>query len=341
VYEVDFLPVGDGGRSGDAIALRYSAPNPANDDQVVVVIDGGFSDDGEALVEHITRYYGTSRVDLVVSTHPDGDHANGLCHLLEELTVGELLIHDPRTRLRDTDGLALDTVLDLIDLADKYSVPRTEPFTGLTRFDDSFLVAGPTQEYYAQMLDEQVRQHEQPPAEGIRKALTAAGTWLKHIAGRPVERLTDAGITSPRNNSSVICQVLADGNRLLFTADAGQPALTDAAEFLDRSGFSPSSWPLSLVQAPHHGSRRNVGPTVLNRLLGDHTMSDRGHCVASTAREAERHPNPSRRQRFRAPRLSGGTDRRPNYLLLLERADQAWLGFCGTPGVRRRQRRDR
>jgi hypothetical protein len=71
-YEIDFLPVGDGSKSGDAIALRYG--NLASGDpnqQMVIVIDGGYTDDGEALVELIKTHYNTDYVDVVVSTHPD------------------------------------------------------------------------------------------------------------------------------------------------------------------------------------------------------------------------------------------------------------------------------
>ena len=153
MYEVDVLPVGEGEKSGDAIALRYSTTGSWSD-QVVVVIDGGFGDDGEALVEHITRWYGTDQVDLVVSTHPDGDHVGGLRHVLEQLAVAELLVHDPRAHVTDIDGLALDAVLGLIDMADDRGVRRTEPYTGLSRFAGTFQVCGPTREYYRELVAE-------------------------------------------------------------------------------------------------------------------------------------------------------------------------------------------
>lgn len=291
VYEVDFLPVGDGGRSGDAITLRYTAPNPANGDWVVVVFDGGFSDDGEALVRHIKRYYGTSRVDLVVSTHPDGDHVGGLHHVLEQLTVGELLVHDPRPHLTSTAGLALDAVLELIDLADRLGVPRAEPFTGLSRFGETFQVCGPTREYYRLLLTEQLAGAGRQDL-GMKSAFAAGLRALLGVIGRPVERLTDRGVTSPRNDSSAICQVVAGADRLLFTGDAGQPALAHAADRLEVLGFDAERQPIRLFQAPHHGSRRNVGPTVLDRLLGAHTSTARGACVVSAAAAADRHPNP-------------------------------------------------
>jgi hypothetical protein len=68
MYEIDFLPVGDGARSGDAIALRYGNLEGARAEQTVIVIDGGFTDDGAALVELIKTHYGTEHVDIVLAT---------------------------------------------------------------------------------------------------------------------------------------------------------------------------------------------------------------------------------------------------------------------------------
>lgn len=292
MYEVDFLPVGESERSGDAIALRYTTTG-SWDDQVVVVIDGGFSDSGQALVQHIQRWYGTSTVDLVINTHPDGDHVGGLRHVLEQLHVRELLVHDPGAHLGRTDGLALDAVQGLIELADELGVPRAEPFAGMDLLGGNLLVCGPSHAYYGDLLSEQVAgAGRQDTAGYVVKAARAAGAWLRAATCRPIERLTDNGTTSPRNNSSVICQVTVGASRLLFTGDAGQPALEQAADRLEADGVTPDTWPLRFVQAPHHGSRRNVGPTVLDRLLGGQTYQPRGTCFVSAAQGAERHPNP-------------------------------------------------
>jgi hypothetical protein len=45
------------------------------------------------------------------------------------------------------------------------------------------------------------------------------------------------------------------------------------------------------MQIPHHGSKRNVGPTILNRLLGEPgTQTLRYEAVASAAKAAPKHP---------------------------------------------------
>lgn len=95
-YEIDFLPVGEGEHGGDAIAFRFgNLYNQWAPTQTVVVVDGGYSDVGPELVKHIQGYYGTNRVNLAVSTHPDADHVNGLRTVLEETEVDELFLHRP------------------------------------------------------------------------------------------------------------------------------------------------------------------------------------------------------------------------------------------------------
>src|SRR5271155_1444483 len=90
--EIDFLQVGDGERSGDAVALRYGDLPTGFE---VMVIDGGNKASGEALVRHITSEYGTTTVGHVLNTHPDGDHSSGLTEVLRYLDVKKLWMHRP------------------------------------------------------------------------------------------------------------------------------------------------------------------------------------------------------------------------------------------------------
>jgi flavorubredoxin len=46
--------------------------------QTVVVVDGGYPEVRPELVKHIRSYHRTNHVNLIVSTHPDADHVNGL-----------------------------------------------------------------------------------------------------------------------------------------------------------------------------------------------------------------------------------------------------------------------
>lgn len=300
VYEVDLLPVEnpdqDGGKSGDAIAMRFDRRDGQG--TAVVVIDGGFRDIGDDLVEHIQEYYGTKTVDLMISTHPDQDHVNGLVAVVNGLTVRRLLIHQPRlhtNRLGDFTNLeALD---ELLKVARRRGVTITEPFTGQTYFGGQVRILGPTRDYYRQLLGRQTT------SQAIRAK--ASFSWPELFFGRqdalsrtrlslPPETLTDDVETAARNSSSVVTLVTVDARRLLFTGDAGIEALEHAAVEYERAVGKFDDSPLALFQGPHHGSRHNLGPTILNRILGTPEAPFNPGCTAviSSAKAAPKHPSP-------------------------------------------------
>jgi len=51
-FEIDFLGV-ETAKSGDAITLRYSV----NGTEGIHVVDGGYLDTGDQIVEHLKTYY--------------------------------------------------------------------------------------------------------------------------------------------------------------------------------------------------------------------------------------------------------------------------------------------
>jgi len=85
-------------------------------------------------------------------------------------------------------------------------------------------------------------------------------TWAK-------ERLKDGGQTSASNESSTVLYGSFDGQKpALLTGDAGIWALTWAANYAEQNQLPLRNF--GFIQVPHHGSRRNVGPTILDRLVG-------------------------------------------------------------------------
>ena len=94
-FEIDFFPVGEGDKSGDAIAFRYGNLTGPRAEQTVVVVDGGTKAAGEAIVSHLRNYYATDFADSILSTHPDLDHSSGLAAVMESLDFGQLVMHRP------------------------------------------------------------------------------------------------------------------------------------------------------------------------------------------------------------------------------------------------------
>jgi beta-lactamase superfamily II metal-dependent hydrolase len=318
-YEIDFLPVGEGEQSGDAIVLRFGDLYGERSQQTVIVVDGGFKESGEELVKHVKKYYGTSRVDLVVSTHPDADHAGGLEVVLEELEVGRLWMHQPWNHTDDIarmfkDGRvtddsvrkalrrSLDTARGLERLAEKKGIPLAEPFAGLTDDAGCLRVLGPTEDFYESLLPDFRGTPE--PKEGvgvIKKVAAEVREIICKIAERwDFETLDDEGETSAENNSSTVLLLTVDGRTSLLTGDAGIPALINVADLLEAEASRIST--LKFIQVPHHGSQRNVGPSVLDRLVGPKQSEDKKimtSFVSASKGGAPKHPSKKVTNAFR------------------------------------------
>jgi beta-lactamase superfamily II metal-dependent hydrolase len=288
LFEIDFIPVGEAGRHGDAIALRFTK----QDGSVArVVIDAGFEPSGRALVEHFDRWYGTRAVDLAILTHPDGDHIGGMGHVIRDLEVETLCLH----RIGERGGSTLRAakeVSDLIELAESQGTTVAEPFAPSYAFGGMLRFLSPTEDWYHDLVQAQVA--ETGGVGGtrlshvVRAARRAGRRFLDSLPGE--RRFDDDGGTNPRNNSSIVSLLEVDGTRFLFTADAGVPALERAWDQLQAFGANTS--PPEFVDIPHHGSRKNASSDVLDRLLGPVGQAQTKSAYVNVAPEAERHPSP-------------------------------------------------
>ncbi len=285
-FELDFITVGKGERSGDAIAMRYGSLSGR---QQVLIIDGGSKESGQKLVDHVKSTYGTERVDYVVNTHPDVDHSSGLSVVLENLDVGCLYMHRPWNhagRIRDLfhDGRITDASLEerirdalnaaheLEAIALKREIPMIEPFQGVA-VGPHFRVLSPEEVWYVKdLLPNFERLPEVKKEATFAEALMGGvATVAKSVAElvaetMGVETLKEGGVTRPENESSVVLYGEVYEKRLLFTGDAGVQALSSAIIHAQLSGISLKD--LDYIQVPHHGSRNNVSPTVLNEMMG-------------------------------------------------------------------------
>ena len=303
MYELDFLPVenedGDSTRSGDAITARFT--HPTEDRQIVIAVDAGFSAIGATVADHIQKYYKTNRIDLVVSTHPDTDHLNGLKTLLETCDVDELLIHKPWLHNHQAHKIGnYERIVEIVELAESLGVTVTEPFAGLMRFGGAVTLLGPTKDYYSEMLAQAIS--EADGTIGLSASARFSATLTKGVkvlrrtlSAYPFELLTDVDDTGPRNNMSVITLLNVDSHRMLLTGDAGIRALDQGIDVYEvLMGDTIAKLPLHLLQAPHHGSHHNLGPTVLDRILGPvgapHSTGTSAFISSSEA--SEKHPSP-------------------------------------------------
>ena len=295
--EVDFLAVGNGEKSGDAIAMRWGDFSDANK-QFVVVIDGGTKESGEKLVELIKNTYNTSHVGLLICTHPDGDHASGLRVVLEKLSVSKIWMHQPwnhsdhirhmfqdgritANSLSDRLKEAFNFAHEIQEIAEKQDITIEEPFAGkkISGGGAEFTILGPSRDYYRSLIPDFDKSPVTKAATSILGTVKEAVKWVAETLH--IETLGEDGETSAVNNSSLITHLAFDTKQVLFTGDAGIPAMKKALDYADAIGVAVND--LSLFQVPHHGSKRNVSPSILNRIKAV-------SAYISAAEKAEKHP---------------------------------------------------
>lgn len=292
LYQIEFLPVGKGEKSGDAICLRYSLDNGLN--WVVGVIDGGDQDSGEAIVAHVRGFYNVDHIDFVLCTHPDKDHSSGLAVVLEQMSVGLLLMHCPwecaehifdrvndgRTTLESLRKKLIDGhphAFNLYQIAVRNRIPLHRPYSNIDGPGIPCLtILGPSVDYYLEKLinfrsitgvtEDGSHLFDLADRGMVRGIIERAVNWVAE--NWDVETLVDPAPndTSSENSSSVITHFNFGGEYALFTGDAGVEALSLAADRMEQLQLPLQNF--FFFQAPHHGSKRNLGPSVLNRLVG-------------------------------------------------------------------------
>lgn len=298
MFDIDFLAVenddSSSTHSGDAIIAHFSVPGRS--EPAIVVIDAGYSGTGDEVADHIRDYYGTDRVDLIISTHPDSDHLNGIKTVLDRCRVDELWIHQPDLYIDASAMGNHDKLVEVLDLAIVKGVVIREPFAGLSAFGDSLTVLGPTADYYKSLVGDIVNAPTTysafESAYGSTIVKLAARALNKVLQYFPIETLRDDDDDSARNQSSVILLLDIDGDRLLFTGDAGIEALNRAADGYEVLHGSFGAAPLHMFQVPHHGSKHNLGPTVLDRVVGAGAGPRVITAIASSSKSSEKHPSP-------------------------------------------------
>jgi beta-lactamase superfamily II metal-dependent hydrolase len=292
--EIEFFAVGEGSKAGDAIIVRYGDVNNFK----IMIVDGGTAETGEKLVAHLKKQFSpTVALEHVVLTHSDVDHASGLREVLREIPVANVWMHIPWLLAKEakqyfkkkdwTDEALYKNIKDKYDIVAELAELAFHKSTVYYPFEGSqigpFRVLSPDRTTYLRLMT----QFDKTP-DPDQQLLEGLHMWLAKASSNPLlallekaaakvqkwvpeswsqERLKDGGVTSASNETSVVMYADCGNNRrILLTGDAGVNALRWAGDYASSINYPLQQF--SFVQIPHHGSRRNVGPTVLNYLLG-------------------------------------------------------------------------
>lgn len=299
---IDLLPVGTGSKSGDSIVIQYG------DDffRQTIIVDGGSLAAGDAVVKHISDNFGPQTViEHMICTHQDADHASGLRRIIQNFKVQNLWVHQPwlyanelvgafrhrwsaeglRRHLRED---CFPIVASLCDLAEEYGIPLRQPLQGVAI--GPLRVLAPSIDRFLEL----VPQMGQTPAarslaeDGMFASMikSVKEAVLNTVEGWGFETLSTPApnATSVTNETSVVLYGEFNGQRMLLTGDAGVGALQDAIEGAARHALP--IWSPDFIQVPHHGSRRNVSPELLDVILGKKQLEGearRGSAVSSVS----------------------------------------------------------
>jgi beta-lactamase superfamily II metal-dependent hydrolase len=288
--EIDMLDVAN----ADSIIIQvYDGKEHAS-----IVIDGGNASDGDIVLQQLDRL-GIRSLDLIINTHPDADHIDGLRTLIDGITVGQVWIHDPSEHKASErmvyqklseqqfssavfEYKSLTETYSLIDFIDSRGIKRLEPFAGL-QFrlpgSASIEIVGPSVNYYEDLLE-----HFEDKARDLvlNEVLSSVQEAIKGLKTQqtPEEIIDEKNDESPTNNSSVLTLIRHSTNSYLFTGDAGPDAFNQARIAQNLSG---QFW----MQIPHHGSRRNLTTELIKYF------SPRVGFVSAKGGEDQKHPNPA------------------------------------------------
>ena len=316
-YEIDVLAVGDK-KSGDAICVRYGNPQTSYQ---VILIDGGYSDNSDKIIEHVRTYYQTDCIDHMVLSHADNDHACGLIGVLKHFRIRALYMNRPWVYAPQMlqyfhgnftlPGLVTDIksrheyLIELEKIAEVKGTPVYTLFQG--QQIGPITVLAPSEQRYISLLPDLSKTPKSYAAEstavfdvfgGIGTVVKTAVRFIRETWTR--ETLSnDPEPTSASNETSAVQLMEYDDRRILFTADVGPAGLTEAARYAHSLGRLGN---LKWVQLPHHGSRRNVTPQVLDWWLGPPLQDEsttRGVAYCSAAVNDKEHPRKKVENGFR------------------------------------------
>lgn len=270
---------------GDAILITYGDDDATHR----VIVDGGpyYSyDDPGGLFDRLSELPEDERhIELLVMTHIDTDHIDGVIRLLQEqalgLTFGDIWFNGWKHvqlavdgELGGIQGEILGALLD--DLGLPWNVNEAWEATkgAVVVPDDGALpvaeIAGGAKLTLLSPRPEELRKLEDKWDEAVRAADFVPGdadAALAELADRsrlrPLMGEGELGTTvdtSEANASSIAFVFEYDGHQLLLTGDAFASVLEDTVE---RYRSEHGSLEVEAFKLPHHGSWSNLSPELL------------------------------------------------------------------------------
>ena len=292
-FEIDLLPVGSEKKSGDCIAMRYGDLVKGKEEQTVIVVDGGYAGTWkDTLKPHLSKYYnceinGKLHIDIVILSHPDLDHVSGLVEMAkdEDVEIEMIMMHRPweelspswfrdgritKDSLKNRLGDAFEKAKELDDATRNVTKPKLN-VGKCNHKGASVTILGPSSEFHKTCIANCERTPQQannvvnlPQSQNLKKSID----FEPYVEGE-IKWYEDE-TTSPINESSLIILFEYEGVKVLLTGDAGKVGLTNAINYAHLNGIKLND--CKIIKMPHHGSRKNVNPSIMDAFVGSETL---------------------------------------------------------------------
>lgn len=292
-YEIDFIGIMEHTKDASAVCLRWYSEELSR--YIVAVYDGGFKIHGEALVDILNKYYFTGEsnptIDIVICSHSDDDHAEGLAVLFDHFKVAHLIMNRPwlfsdelfpyvddgRKTKSSVEKKLKEKYSSIVTLEEKAISAGTQIHHGFTTLDfngafSPLKILSPTKELYLQLIVESTK------TPYVAKSVSELAVKKVIVAVRKIvekwtsDTLRDDISTTAENETSIVLMGDMVSEKFLLTGDAGVRALGAAADYADSIGFELKI--VTVHQIPHHGGRHNVSSKILNRIVGSIVTKD-------------------------------------------------------------------
>ena len=288
-YEIDFIATKENKGNADAICFRYEK----NGKFINVVYDGGSKVLANKLIEHLEEFYFKNeyypKIDYLICSHPDQDHASGLIEVIEKFEIGKIIMNIPWNYIDDiwdnvNDGRiskeSLEKrlkddypyVAEIEKLAEEKGIEIIEGFED-KQINENLKILSPSKDFFIELLVESQKTTYLDEnnnkygayTESFKNNMSKFIYWIKELWD--TDSLREDVETSAENEMSIIILGNMEENIFLLTGDVGLKGLEKAIEKGNKIGIPLTE--VNFYQIPHHGSRHNLSPSIMNKMVGN------------------------------------------------------------------------
>lgn len=283
VYRIEMLPAKD----GDSLWIEYGKPG----DLSTILIDGGRSSTCEAILKKIRAMPNNDRhIELLVTTHIDADHIEGVIKLFEDpnlnVSIGDVWFnawnHLPGNAFEEfgvRQGERLSVLLEslrlpwnkafnskAVSIGDGSTLPSVTLPGGM---EITLLSPGEAQladlrPGWADYCREEGLDPNQPRVEPVPAPPGLVPLGPPNIDALAASRFKED--KTEANGSSIAFLASFDDRTVLFAGDAHDRVLQSSLDvYLEASGEEQLE--LHAFKIPHHGSKANLSSDLVEKLL--------------------------------------------------------------------------